>query len=115
MRVLVASILFASLSFASVCEQISSMQEIHDIREAFPKVGESRPILSKEDFEEYIGDFNYDECLTSIKQEVFKVSEELINLYYTNEDHCDGGNSYGSIVDEQGKVIGTISDSFIDC
>lgn len=115
MKALVSSLLFASLSFASVCEQISSMQEIHDIREAFPKVGESKPILPKALFDKYIGDFGYDECLTSIKQEVFKASDELVFLYYTNEDHCDGGNSFGSIVDEQGKVIGSISDSFIDC
>lgn len=70
-----------------------------------------------------LGEFSKRECKKAVKVTKMVSFEDhnVYTLYYTNEDYCDGGNSYGLILGtkEQSprgdKVIATITDSFIDC
>lgn len=74
-------------------------------------------------YKKELGEWSKTECKKAVKVTKF-VSFEDHNVYtfkYTNEDYCDGGNSYGLILGtkEQSprgdKVIATITDSFIEC
>ncbi len=44
-----------------------------------------------------------------------KKSGNLYHAFYTNEDHCDGGNSYGFITDANLEVVAEIQDSDVYC
>lgn len=65
--------------------------------------------------------FSAEECRDSIRvRPVFdRLSAQQFFAVYTNDDSCDGGNTYGLIlVSEELKeenVVGVIQDSFIFC
>ncbi len=48
--------------------------------------------------------FNHDECLEHITQELIEVKGERFWRFLSNDDSCDGGNTYGSIYSEDLKT-----------
>lgn len=42
-------------------------------------------------------------------------SKKLFHAVYTSEDECDGGNSYGAILDANLKAVAQIGDSDFYC
>lgn len=81
---------------------------------------EKLPKLSKEEFLKYSAfqDFEYEYCADALVLKQLEATQtgNIYTVVMTMEDHCDGGNSYGNILDESGEVIlGSIGDSFISC
>ncbi len=62
-----------------------------------------------------IGEFDSQYCQNALTQDMMTFKGQSLNLIYTIEDSCDGGNSYGYITDSQGLVVATIQDSDIYC
>lgn len=58
-------------------------------------------------------------CLTGMKTTTFSINNQLdypLLSVISNEDDCDGGNSYGLIKDvATDQVIALIKDSYIEC
>ncbi|MCK5882726.1 MAG: hypothetical protein KAG61_03485 [Bacteriovoracaceae bacterium] len=61
--------------------------------------------------------FEYQSCKDSVREFAFMDMEgNEFKIMYTNEENCDGGNSYGVIVDmNSSKIIAHINDSDISC
>lgn len=72
-------------------------------------------------YESRLGGLPLSECKESVIANSIQVKKtgKLYTTFYTNDDTCDGGNSYGMIVEGQearaDKVIATIEDSDIIC
>ncbi len=62
-----------------------------------------------------IGPFEGQWCENALTQDRLIFEGHTLSLVYTIEDSCDGGNSYGYIVDENGKLFATIEDYDIYC
>lgn len=62
-------------------------------------------------------DFDYENCQDAVKEVVvMDTTKKRFNLIFTSEDSCDGGNSYGLILDNKTLApIATINDSDISC
>ncbi|MEZ4741792.1 MAG: hypothetical protein R3B45_04990 [Bdellovibrionota bacterium] len=56
-------------------------------------------------------------CYAKIKKAGLRSKEsgQIFEAFYTMDDECDGGNSFGIIVDSAGELIGSIDDSDIFC
>ena len=71
-------------------------------------------------FEKYHGDLlvteNYN-CYEMVRRNGIRSNEtsNVFEAYYTHDDECDGGNSYGFIIDKYGKVVSTINDGDSYC
>lgn len=71
--------------------------------------------------EKYIGDFQSGECEAAFTaDEITQKSTGIVfTAYKSNDDECDGGNSYGVIVKgtapEPANAIATIEDSDLWC
>jgi hypothetical protein len=71
--------------------------------------------------EKYFGKFSKENCKNSIvvTKITNKKTSEYYLAFYTNENRCDGGNSYGVVfkgTDLQSQVpVATIEDSYVDC
>lgn len=78
-------------------------------------------VLSEAEFNNiptFAGDFDYEQCKDAIVASKVqdKLTGKIFTAVYTNEDHCDGGNSYGVLYDQEMQtILGTIGDSFISC
>lgn len=64
-----------------------------------------------------VGEFRYEECKDAIKEVTMKrPNGSSFRMIYTNEDHCDGGNSFGFIIESKTLTpIAVIHDSDISC
>jgi hypothetical protein len=63
-----------------------------------------------------IGDFNPYACEDALSSKIVLLSAHAyLNFIFTNEDYCDGGNSYGYILNQDDILVGYIADSFIQC
>ena len=60
--------------------------------------------------------FDFNACSGALVEKTYisEASFERLSLIYTNADRCDGGNSYGLVL-EGNKVIAKIIDSDIVC
>ncbi len=72
------------------------------------------------DHESEIYSFDEESCKTVALKTIYDVSsKKIFSAYYTNSDECDGGNSYGVIVQgsepDSSKSIAVIRDSAIEC
>jgi len=84
---------------------------------------ESAPItLSEYEFNQIPnfadGQFNYEECSEALRFKTMRslITGRIFTAVYTNEDECDGGNSYGALFNEDmSKIVGNIGDSDISC
>ncbi len=75
-------------------------------------------VLTKEVWKsiDVIASFPFKECHEAIKQSLIKVDGQNYWVFRSTEDHCDGGNTYGSIYSEDLKTpIAHIYDSDVYC
>ncbi len=69
----------------------------------------------------FFGNFSAEDCRNAFTVTKIKdlATGDAFLAYYTNQDICDGGNSFGVIVKEKGGKIerpyALIEDSYIDC
>lgn len=115
--------LFSFLTFAaSACPELNNVDLASSYdKDEYSEIGYRKlPSLTKEDFLKYpvFSDFEYEYCHNALAEMKVQATQtgEIYTIIMTVEDHCDGGNSYGNILDEKGrKVLGSIGDSFISC
>lgn len=109
---------FQDLQLGELDEEGSAFKNItkDDRYQGIPKLFDS--------YKKELGEWSKTECKKAVKVTKFVSFEDhkVYTLYYTNEDYCDGGNSYGLILTDRkensprgDKVIATITDSFIEC
>lgn len=75
-------------------------------------------VLTKEVWKsiDVIASFPYKECHGAISQSLIEVEGQKYWVFRSREDHCDGGNTYGSIYSEDLKTpIAHIYDSDVYC
>ncbi|PIP88932.1 MAG: hypothetical protein COW01_05085 [Bdellovibrionales bacterium CG12_big_fil_rev_8_21_14_0_65_38_15] len=75
-------------------------------------------VLTKEVWKsiDVVASFPFKECHDAISQSLIKVDGQNYWVFRSTEDHCDGGNTYGSIYSEDLKTpIAHIYDSDIYC
>ena len=105
-------LLFSATTKAITCEELLKNEDT--VRDA-----------TSGEFTDYANWFNYDvlvsfdraacEDVHGVGQTYFDINGETLVKTYTNEDSCDGGNTYGLIQDEAGKVIAHIYDGDLYC
>lgn len=100
---------------ASVCNDYLEDGSLGDLDQKFVSLTQTTGTISERDFNYLIEGFIYSECKDSIHIETYQVGSERVTVNYTSEDRCDGGNSFGSITDEDDEIIGYISDGDISC
>jgi hypothetical protein len=72
-------------------------------------------------FSDRLGEFVPDECQNALVRKTYRhtASGTILTLLHTTQDECDGGNTFGLIIEGSGpdprRVIATIEDSFIRC
>lgn len=122
MKLVVVSICSIFLNLALACPELNNVDlaSQYDADEYTEISSRNIEMISKEDFLKYpaFSDFEYEYCKDAlvIKQVQATQTGTIYTLVMTYEDHCDGGSSYGNILDESGKVVlGHIGDSFISC
>ena len=108
---------FEGLSLSSLSEENSRFKntETKDKMIGLPKIFSA--------YKDSLGEFSSKDCQKSVRKTHFQSldSSKAYTFYYTNEDSCDGGNSYGLIIgnkaDSPNKdgVIALITDSDISC
>lgn len=66
---------------------------------------------------ESLGDFDYESCKDAVTEVTMQAADgSRIRMLYTNEDSCDGGNSYGIVIDDKTLApVALINDSDISC
>lgn len=130
MKYLLAISLF-TLSFmvqASVCSQLVQasnsdylmLQDLEHIpgalllKDSAPKFSDS--LMTSSEVKKLIGEFDATYCEDALSSSTIQVKGiGTLSFIYTVEDTCDGGNSYGYITDENNTLIGSITDSEINC
>lgn len=127
MKILITALLLTASTFANTCmlnldDKGLGDTYFHDEGEAsfFTELDSGKVVLTKEDFESNITfkDFDYDSCFDALVYKTFlnPQTNEEFKAIYSNEDHCDGGNSYGYITSAKDtKIIATIQDSDFYC
>lgn len=76
----------------------------------------SSSLMTDERVVKFIGDFDPKRCEYALSQMTVKLDEKSsLNMVYTTEDRCDGGNSYGYLTNQDQELIGFITDSEISC
>lgn len=127
MKYLIAALLLTS-TFANTCQinlEDHSLGDTYfdeDSSETsfYTEVTSGSTTLSKEEFETNITfkDFDYESCFDALvyKEFINPLTNESFTAIYSNEDHCDGGNSYGYITKTGNKeILATIQDSDFYC
>lgn len=66
---------------------------------------------------ESLGSFEYEECKDAVTEVTMQASDgSRIRMLYTTEDSCDGGNSYGIVIDDKTLApVALINDGDISC
>lgn len=86
-----------------------------DVKVGIPKIFK--------DYEKELGEWSVKDCKKAVlKTKVVSfLDHQVYTFYFTHEDECDGGNSYGLILGtkeqspNKDKVVATITDGYIDC
>lgn len=111
-------------TWASTCSfngrSLSSLNQYKDYEVEFAVKAPFPPKLL-ETLEKYFGNFSEKNCKNAIvaAKIIYVPKKEIFYAFYTNQDSCDGGNSYGIVLKsgdmDATKPIATIEDSFVDC
>lgn len=118
MKTLIAALVLLSSS-AYACA-VADMN-IYEIREEshFVEVSAGSAVFPGYLFSQFesLGDFEIDRCKDAIKEVVVQDTDgSRLRLLYTIEDSCDGGNSYGVILDDKTLApVALIHDSDVSC
>lgn len=94
---------------------IFSESDQFDYQEDVTKPTFSQSLMGSPEVVELIGPFESKWCENALTHDILTFEGHTLNLVYTIEDSCDGGNSYGYIVDENGKIFASIQDYDIYC
>jgi len=120
MKALLLALITSSTLASAVCDS-GDIWELEK-ESKFTVVSSQRAVLTEEEFNKIpnIGqDYEdaYENCHDAIEKVELKhsITGEEVTMYYTIEDHCDGGNSFGSILNHKGELITEIHDSGIYC
>ncbi len=119
---------FSSLSFLNTAPQQScifnqkNLSELNNLSGSivYDATTEKFPKLLFKAHEQEIYSFDEQSCTSVSVKRVFNQAEKRIySVYYTNNDECDGGNSYGVIVagvaPDPANSVAVIRDSAIEC
>jgi hypothetical protein len=96
MKNFLITVLYLSLSPLAIA-QISCSDLKNEI---YPqKVLSNENFLTKKNWKNFdvIANFRFSECSDGVMQEIIEVNGEKIWSFKTNDDACDGGNTYGAI------------------
>ncbi len=117
---------FSAQAYAGVCSKLTSINE--ELDSTFWKNANVKTIAEiphtspTHDFKEFdiISDMlEGNRCEKSMIKTIFTIKTlpgQVFETVISNEDNCDGGNSYGIIKSlNSDKVIATVEDSFINC
>jgi dimeric dUTPase (all-alpha-NTP-PPase superfamily) len=118
MKVLLATLITFSALASDVCGT-SSLWKLRN-ESNYKEVHASKVLFTEEEFNkipELNDGFEYEYCKDAIKRVDLKhkITGEFVSLFYTIEDNCDGGNSYGAVMNDDGEFFATIQDSDISC
>lgn len=101
-------------------QSLTQLNEMDDYKVEFAAKIPFPPKLL-ETLEKYFGNFSDEKCKNAIvAAKINHVSKkETLYAFYTNENDCDGGNSYGLVFRSTDKdhtsPIATIEDSRLEC
>jgi hypothetical protein len=127
---LVFLVSFGAMASSNLCQQLYKvagtkyiqLSELDELGDDFHVTQNGSPLFSEslmtsEEVLSVVGDFNASECENALREKevYFKSLKKGLRFIYTNEDECDGGNSYGYVIDDKNKVVGHIGDSGIYC
>lgn len=109
--VLTTSLVAAAGYVALSIEGVSSLPELSESQFNIQVLNQPLATEYRKQVEAILGG-SLDDCEDkSIKQmKVTTLSGVIFYAIHTNEDHCDGGNSFGIIVNSQKQTIGHIYD-----
>ena len=123
-NILIAALTLITTSVsASECENLLQLGDtIYDlsenpqtlISENTARLSYEGTLFGERELISHIGEFEAKYCQDAITVDDITFAGKTFQLVYTIEDHCDGGNSYGYIL-EEGRLIGTIQDSDLYC
>ncbi len=118
MKTLIAlSLLFTSSVYACAVDDMN----IHEIREEsrFTEVGNGSAAFPAYLFSQFeaLGDFDYESCRDAVTEVIVQDTDgSRLRMLYTIEDSCDGGNSYGLIIDDKTLApVALITDGDVSC
>ncbi|MBK26694.1 MAG: hypothetical protein CME70_22020 [Halobacteriovorax sp.] len=111
------TVLASSTSFA--CNIPSELEDaaLYTIEEKFtelPKAGLEITSLVRKEVNK-IEDISHCSSKDMSVSSFLTPSGKLFHAVYTSEDHCDGGNSYGAVLDANLKAVAHIGDSDFYC
>ena len=117
-------ILFSLLSLNSfACPEMNDIDlSGYEVEEKYEVLSSGPIVLEEYEFNQipnFANDnFIYDECKESLTSKVLKskISGKIYTAIITNDDDCDGGNSYGALFYKPKKeVLADINDGGIYC
>lgn len=118
MKTFIALLMLATTS-AFACS-IDDMN-IHQVREESDFTEVSAKIVPFPGYlfsqSETLASFEYEECKNAVTEVTMQaIDGSRIRMLYTTEDSCDGGNSYGLIIDDKTlSPVAVINDGDISC
>lgn len=89
-QVALSSGISASAQVEVTCEDIQGAEAMKVLREGKDLTRERWKSI------DVIAGFPYDKCKDSVSQDLVKIKGQLIWRFTTEDDSCDGGNSYGA-------------------
>lgn len=126
MKFLIFTLLSMTIAYGQTCEELVAqsgeeyimLQDLEEIEGILFDYSSaplfSNSLMTDENVVTYIGEFEQEECESALSQVDVLVNDSILEFVYTSEDNCDGGNSYGYIL-ENNTVVGVITDSEINC
>ena len=102
------------------CPELSNLDLAGEMVESkIDRISTSDLFITKDQFYQFkiFKDFDYSQCSKSLSHFEFRhiSSGESYTAIKTNDDICDGGNSYGVLFNRRNEMIAEIRDSFIIC
>ncbi|OIQ20621.1 MAG: hypothetical protein BM556_01405 [Bacteriovorax sp. MedPE-SWde] len=116
------ALLITLITFSAIASDVCGTSSLYKLRNEsdYKEVHASKVLFTEKEFNkvpELNDGFEYESCKEAIKRVDLKhkVTGEFVSLFYTIEDECDGGNSYGAVMNTDGEFFATIQDSYIEC
>jgi hypothetical protein len=121
LKITVITAFIIPMQYAIACPELNNVDLADGEGPWVYEVVENNGIfLTKEEFIKipYLDIEDYERCKNSLylKKVSSKLTGRFFNAVMTNQDKCDGGNSYGALFDSSmNNMIGDIGDSYISC
>ncbi len=98
----------------AACPKEIDGKSYSDIFTNSKKVAFPKKLFHDRKNQDLIGFLNEKDCHDAVEKSTRKIAGKIYNAYFTVLDQCDGGNTYGLIL-QGSKVVATIGDSEIYC